>query len=193
MILMRKEVMLDERACKLAARRVIAGCDGLVRRSLGGGGKATNMASNQDNTRNIMITVIVVAAIVCLTATAFALMKLGVLPTVSAAGIGESAPSQWKLDEFIVNLADGDEARYLKVNIVLEVSGRVERGGEDTPNPEEIKARDAIITVLTRKTYRELLSDEGKTSLKAQLKDQLNTVLSGFEVKNIYFTSFAMQ
>jgi len=151
------------------------------------------MASNRDNTRNITITVIVVAAIVCLTATAFALIKLGVLPTVSAGGAGESGLSQWKLDEFIVNLADGDESRYLKVNIVLEVSGRVERGGEGTSNPEEIKARDAIITVLTRKTYREMLSDEGKTSLKAQLKDQLNTVLSGFKVKNIYFTSFAMQ
>lgn len=105
---------------------------------------------------------------------------------------------QWKLDEFLVNLADRDENRYLKVNLVLEVKGDPPaaaggEGGAGGGSTDEIKARDAVITVLTKKSYRDLVSEQGKASLKAELKAALNGTLENIKVENIYFTSFAMQ
>jgi flagellar protein FliL len=110
---------------------------------------------------------------------------------------GKKAPekqvelSSWKLEEFVVNLRDANESRYLKVNMVLEVEGKLE-GGEGG-NPDEPKARDTIISVLTSKSFDDLESPQGKDHLKAELKSALNAELEKTKVANIYFTSFAMQ
>ncbi|HPP75631.1 MAG TPA: flagellar basal body-associated FliL family protein [Armatimonadota bacterium] len=105
--------------------------------------------------------------------------------------------STWKLDEFIVNLADRNDARYLKVSVVLEVKGGDHNSGGgqngETASPDEAKARDTIITVLSSKYFKDLLTDKGKAQLKDELKLKLNEVLEETEVENIYFTNFAMQ
>lgn len=105
--------------------------------------------------------------------------------------------SDWTLDEFIVNLADVTEPHYLKVNLVLEIEGGESKGkggeGGGGKNPQEARARDAIITVLTEKHFADLLSEQGKDQLKEDLKTALNSELEDMKVENIYFTSFAMQ
>lgn len=105
--------------------------------------------------------------------------------------------SEWKLDEFIVNLADKNESRYLKVCVVLEVEGSLKSGGghsdEAVAYPEEAKVRDMIISVLSSKKYNELLTEKGKTTLKKELKNKVNSVLKKVKVHEVYFTSFAMQ
>lgn len=101
--------------------------------------------------------------------------------------------SEWKLEEFVVNLADQDEPRYLKVSMTLEVEGKVGGGGEGGGNPEEAKAQDAIINVLTAKRFSQLVAPGGKDKLKEELKAALNSSLEDIKVHGIYFTSFAMQ
>lgn len=106
--------------------------------------------------------------------------------------------TEWSMDEFIVNLADQDEPRYLKVNVVLGVQhlGKPKKSGGhggEASNPEEAKARDAVISVLTRKRYTQLLSEHGKEQLKIELKESLNSVLKDCKVEEVYFTAFAMQ
>jgi flagellar basal body-associated protein FliL len=103
--------------------------------------------------------------------------------------------SDWSLDEFIVNLADIAEPHYLKVNLVLEIEGgaKGKEGEGGSKNPQEARARDAIIIVLTKKHFTDLLSEQGKDKLKAELKSALNSELKDVKVENIYFTSFAMQ
>lgn len=138
--------------------------------------------------------IVAVVIVLCLGLGGFAIVKMK-----KPGGHGKAAKAdlkQWKLDEFLVNLADRDENRYLKVNIVLEVAGEVPAAGgegEGGASAEDIKARDAIITVLTKKTYRSLISEDGKSALKDELKRSLNGSLDGLKVENIYFTSFAMQ
>ncbi len=75
---------------------------------------------------------------------------------------------------------------------MLEVD-RKSKKGEKEGSSEEAKARDAIITVLSRKRFSELLTESGKTRLKSELKNALNSRLKDIEVVNVYFTSFAMQ
>ena len=100
-----------------------------------------------------------------------------------------------KMSEFTVNLADRGDAHYLKVSMSLEIEGKVEGGeGDASASPEMVKASDAIIGVLTRKTYTGLLAESGKERLKTDLIKGLNDELDGkIKVHGIYFTSFAMQ
>lgn len=94
------------------------------------------------------------------------------------------------LDEFVVNLADQREPRYLKVEIVIEVRGNK---AKDEVTDLKPKIRDGIIQVLSSKYYSELLESSGKERLKAQLKSALNGIMEDSKVVNVYFTSLAMQ
>jgi flagellar protein FliL len=144
-----------------------------------------------------LMAIIAAVLVLVLAAGGFAFMKMK--KGSKAGGKKEKVELvEWKLDEFMVNLADRNDARYLKVNLVLDVEmkGKKKKGGghgEEEANPEEAKARDAIIAVLTTKRYADLLSDEGKSKLKEQLKTALNEVLEECKVEEIYFTYFAMQ
>lgn len=103
--------------------------------------------------------------------------------------------TQWKFDEFIVNMADVDTSRYLKTTIVLGIvstgdkSVKSEKGG----NPMEAEARDIMISVMSKKRYQELLASKGKDLLKQNIKDALNAKLKDIKVVEVYFTGFAMQ
>ncbi len=94
------------------------------------------------------------------------------------------------LDPFIVNLADRDTRRYLKVKMSLEVSNdKVE---------EEVKKRmaeirDTITLLLSSKTYADLSTVDGKMALKAAIINRLNAILVTGKVTNVYFTEFVIQ
>lgn len=110
--------------------------------------------------------------------------------------VDEAELTMCELSEFVVNLADRIEPRYLKVTMTLEVEGAVAKGSHGShkvESSEDAKMRDIIINVLTKKRFGELLTSEGKTQLKTELKNELNKALETVKVHNIYFTSFAMQ
>lgn len=100
----------------------------------------------------------------------------------------ESIEKIVSLDPFIVNLMDSySQLKYLKIVIQIE-----------TNNPELVKAkipnlRDAIIFVLTQKTPEELIVQEGKLSLKNEIKEATNKVVGENRISNVYFTEFVMQ
>jgi flagellar FliL protein len=109
-----------------------------------------------------------------------------------AASEVKETPVTVELDEFTVNLADTERARYLKITVVLEVPGE-----EAAHRIEHFKPQiqDAIISTLTRQYYHALQSPEGKAQLKEQLKDQTDDVLSGagIAIVQVLFTHFVMQ
>lgn len=94
------------------------------------------------------------------------------------------------LDDFVVNLADKSEPHYLKVQMVLEMRGAK---AEEELNRNKPEIRDSIISILSGKTYLELLAPEGKEKLKAQIKEHLNENLKECIVTSVFFNSFAMQ
>lgn len=129
---------------------------------------------------------------------AVAVVGLGVTKVIKGAKrkggkepVQEIELSPWKLEEFVVNLRDVNESRYLKVNIVLGMEKKVE--ASEGGNPDEPVVRDAIISVLTAKSFSDLESPAGKDHLKDELKKAVNAELEKNKVGKIYFTSFAMQ
>ncbi|HUL29882.1 MAG TPA: flagellar basal body-associated FliL family protein [Thermodesulfobacteriota bacterium] len=98
--------------------------------------------------------------------------------------------SIYNMEAFIVNLADQDSQRYLKIKIDLQ------RG--DSKADEEFekripKLRDAILSILSARTYKEICDSAGKTNLKGEIKQKGNQVWSGFKIEAVYFTEFVIQ
>jgi len=96
----------------------------------------------------------------------------------------------YTMDPFVVNLANPDLPRYLKVKIELESQ-------ESKPNEEfdkrQPQIRDTILLILTGKTSKEISDSEGKTRLKQEILLKVNQSLRGVKIKAIYFTEFVVQ
>ncbi|MBI3075661.1 MAG: flagellar basal body-associated FliL family protein [Deltaproteobacteria bacterium] len=98
----------------------------------------------------------------------------------------------YPLDTFIVNLADTVAARYLKVTMELEVTGGKEAGPEQL-KPKVPLMRDAVLLLLTSKTFDEVQSVEGKLKLREEIVSKLNATLPAPMIRRVYFTEFVIQ
>jgi len=95
-----------------------------------------------------------------------------------------------ELDDFLVNIADGKQTRYLKANITVEAV--------DTSTQEEIQKRmpqirDAIIFHMGTKTFDQVRDLQGKKQLRAELTKRLNGILDERLVERLFFTEFVVQ
>ena len=102
----------------------------------------------------------------------------------------EGAGEVVTLPTFLVNLADPLGRRYLKLTVEVEVA---DDDVVDEVNMSEAKVRDAIILLLSSKSYTDLASLESKILLKNEIVERLNQVLGGRKVKRVYFTEMVIQ
>lgn len=95
------------------------------------------------------------------------------------------------LNEISVNLADQKQPHYLTASVVLGISG---------PRPEralpehEPEIRDGVVIAMSKHTYQQLLTADGKAALKDDLAQAVGRVLAeeNLEVTEVLFTSFLM-
>ena len=95
------------------------------------------------------------------------------------------------LADLSVNLADQDRPHYLMASLGIAISGE---------DPEQVAAerdpqiRDAVLMVMSRHSYKALLSAEGKQALKHDLSAAVTEALSedALTVDEVLFTSFVM-
>jgi flagellar FliL protein len=109
-------------------------------------------------------------------------------------GTAASAPARdagtiLELDQFIVNLADTPEIRYLKVSIMLELP--VGRNAQVTDRMPQI--RDSLLILLSSKTSDAIRTVEGKMELREEIVQRVNAVLGANVVTAAYFTDFVAQ
>ena len=124
------------------------------------------------------------------------------------------------LGDFILNLCDESQKKYLKVNVALEVtkkdtdfpqeteekSGGHGGHGEAAAPVDPMEAiqkemnqykpaiRDAVITNLSSKTSAELATAAGKELAKEQISNDINSILAGErEVIRVSFGQFIIQ
>lgn len=96
----------------------------------------------------------------------------------------------FSLDTFIVNLADQDRNRYLRVTMDLEL---LEATGADRLTERLSQVRDSILMILPSKRFDDISSMEGKTALRDEIIAKLNSLYSKEVVSNIFFTEFVVQ
>lgn len=95
-----------------------------------------------------------------------------------------------ELQPFIVNLADDSEPRYLRMTVSLGLA----EATEAKPDPIfTTKVRNAMLAILTSKKSDEILTVEGKATLRKELLKAAQTAVSEPEVHAIYITDFIIQ
>lgn len=99
------------------------------------------------------------------------------------------------LEPLLVNLADEDGHSYLRLGVVLaEEVDKDSKSKEEKPTPgADAAARDAVLSVLGKKHAGELLSPDGKDTLKKELKAALDEQVPEAKVRSVYFTDFLVQ
>jgi len=96
----------------------------------------------------------------------------------------------YPLETFIVNLADRGKERYLRVTIQLQLEKLALKEEMDQRLPQ---IRDRILTIVPTKSYETVTALEGKAALRDELLRNLNEVLQGGKITNLYFTEFVVQ
>lgn len=95
-----------------------------------------------------------------------------------------------ELEPFLLNLADREELRFLKVSIKLEL----DRPEEKTDYQNKIPAiRDSLLVLLSSKESQLLRTVNGKRRVREEIMTRVNGVLSKGKVANVYFTDFIIQ
>ncbi len=121
------------------------------------------------------------------------------------------------LGDFILNLSDQSQKKYLKVNVALELTRiptdydftkppekKSGHGSSDEDDPMKMielemaqykpAIRDAVITNFSSKTSDEVLTSAGKELVKEQITEDVNAIFAGErEVIRVSFGQFIIQ
>jgi flagellar FliL protein len=95
-----------------------------------------------------------------------------------------------EIAEFIVNIISEEDQHFVKASFTIELNK--EEAVEET-NQRMAQIRDAMLLLLSNKTYEELQDLQGKKQLKAELVSKINSFLQTGQVRAIYFTDFVVQ
>ena len=95
-----------------------------------------------------------------------------------------------ELDPFVLNLADQEELRYLKMTIQLEL----DRPESETDFEARTPAlRDSLLVLLTSKESQHLRTVNGKRRIREEILARANHILNKGKITNVYFTDFIIQ
>jgi flagellar FliL protein len=98
--------------------------------------------------------------------------------------VGHAMP----MEEFLVNLT-GNGDHYLRTTIALGLR----KGLTEEKAKEHVAAmRDAILTVLSEKTLKDLSNTKGRDKLKEQLIEKVNEAVGGEELAGAVIGPFAL-
>jgi flagellar FliL protein len=119
------------------------------------------------------------------------------LPDVAAGDEEEgeaAAPSHlgkiFSLEPFVVNIADRDRDRFLKLKTDIELSDDRVSAEMQQRLPQ---IRDLVISLLGSKSFDEVRTIEGKNFLREEMLLRINALLVTGNAKAIYFTEFVVQ
>jgi flagellar protein FliL len=97
------------------------------------------------------------------------------------------------LEPFVVNLADVDAARYLRIKVSLMVDDKTKIGEVNENQALQLKVRDVILQTLTKKTSQDLINDEGKNHLRQEIQEQVQHFFKEPKLMDVMFTEFVIQ
>lgn len=100
-----------------------------------------------------------------------------------------AASNMYPLEPFIVNIYDGQELRYLKVKIEMEMVGAIKGDLDARLAP----VRDSILVLLSSKTLQDIQDLQGKNQLKEEMLVNINKIITPAKIAKVYFTDFVVQ
>jgi len=101
-----------------------------------------------------------------------------------------SLPGVVALDPFILNLADPEGDRYVRVAVRIGLDSALAAERLSTEDLQLARVRDRILTSLSSKTAEEITSYDGKETLRAELKGAIAPLFTEARVVDVYFMEF---
>ena len=96
-------------------------------------------------------------------------------------------------DPFVVNLADANASRFLRITVHILVDDAATAARVKENLVGVMQARSAILELLTLQTSDRLATPDGKATLKKAIVDRIFTVLNGLKVVDVLFSDFVIQ
>jgi flagellar FliL protein len=95
-----------------------------------------------------------------------------------------------EMEPFVVNLAGPQSGRYLRASLSLVVNN-----GHDKQNVKQSasRLRHELIVLLSGKTAEGLLAAEGKSELREEIVERINTAAGEELINEVYFREFLIQ
>jgi flagellar FliL protein len=95
-----------------------------------------------------------------------------------------------EMEPFVVNLAGAQPQRYLRASLSLVLNN-----GHDKQSVKQStsRLRHELIMLLSSKTAESLLAAEGKSELREQIVERINTAAGEELVYEVYFREFLIQ
>jgi flagellar FliL protein len=97
------------------------------------------------------------------------------------------------LEPFVVNLADTDSPRYLRIKISLMVDDKSKLKEVSENQALQLKVRDAILESLTVKRSQDLIHVEGKNKLRREIQEKIAVYFRAPKLVDVMFTEFVIQ
>ena len=109
------------------------------------------------------------------------------------AGGEEAAGALIALNTFTVNLADPDAPRFLRTNVQLVIEATEDEAKHlEHEKVPIVRARAAVLELLTQQTSEVINTPEGKAELKKQIKKSTAKLLH-HKVTDVLFSDFVIQ
>ncbi len=97
------------------------------------------------------------------------------------------------LEPFVVNLADQEDNRFLRIGLDLGLENAPAKDGKSEGAVPTARIRDCILGVLSTWHSDALLAPEGKEKLKEELVKALQARVPELSIREVYFTDFLVQ
>jgi len=93
----------------------------------------------------------------------------------------------YPMESFLVNISSDQGPKFLQTQMELEL---VDSATEDEITKKKAAIRDAIIVLLSSRTYKQIRETSGMVNLRRDILRVVNNLLSSGQVREVYFTQF---
>ncbi len=144
--------------------------------------------------------ILIIVTVVVLLGGGFFAWKTGVLAKLTGTPEGKTKTAEpqkgqemgpvYNMETFLVNLNEPQGKRYLKATMTLELDTEKVQPELEKRLPQ---IRDAVLAMLSSKTYTDINDLTGKYQLRAEILSMINSYLKTGKIANVYFTDFIVQ
>ena len=97
---------------------------------------------------------------------------------------------EYLFDSFVVNLAEQDHRRYLKVTMIATYH---EEELEEELESRVSEIRNEIIDILRSKTLEDVQKENSTKEIRKQVGQKINSIIKEGRIEEVYFTDFIIQ
>ncbi len=103
----------------------------------------------------------------------------------------EPAAGVLEMETFLTNINDPN--RHARVQVKLAVAPESEIADIEGNALLMARLRDRVITLLTAKTYKDLVDPKGKQMFREEIRTELKPLIETAELKEVFFTDFVVE